>query len=68
MTAIISPACQLSASIVPTPDATDFPPVNLRNMDLECPRITAIAANTGRSPIPANVVVKIFASIQGERL
>ena len=32
--AMIKPTCQLSAKIVPTPDATDFPPVNLRKIDL----------------------------------
>ena len=58
--AIINPTCQFSARIVPTPDATDFPPVNFKNTDLLCPKITAIAANTGKSPIPVNTVAEIF--------
>ena len=34
ISAIIKPAIQLSARIVPTPDATDFPPLNPKNTDL----------------------------------
>ena len=60
--AIINPTCQFSARIVPTPDATDFPPVNFKNIDLLCPKITAIAANTGKSPIPVKVLANNAAS------
>ena len=56
--AITSPTCQFNAKIVPTPDATDFPPVNFKKIDLLCPNITATAASTGKSPIP----VKDFAN------
>ena len=32
---------------VPTPEATDFPPLNCKNIGLECPIITNIEAITG---------------------
>lgn len=54
ITAINNPICQLKARIVPTPDATDFPPENFRKMDLLCPKITAIAHKTGIKPISEN--------------
>ncbi len=64
--AIMSPTCQFRARIVPTPDATDFPPVNLRKIDLLCPKITAIAANTGNKPIDVNVFAKYAARTTGK--
>ena len=48
--AIIKPTGQQRAKIVPTPVATDFPPVNPKKIDLLCPRIAAIAAKTGDKP------------------
>ena len=36
-TAVIIPTGNERASIVPTPVATDFPPVNPKNTDLLCP-------------------------------
>lgn len=44
------PTSGFKASIVPTPDATDFPPVKFKNIDLLCPKRTNIAAITGVSP------------------
>lgn len=64
--AIISPTCQFSANIVPTPDATDFPPENLRKIDLLCPKITAIAHKTGINPMEVKLVANIFAKITGK--
>ena len=52
--------------MVPTPEATDFPPVNLRNTDLLCPKITATAANTGKRPMSVKVDANIFARITGK--
>ena len=42
------PAIQFKPKIVPTPDATDFPPEKPRNKDLLCPIITATETATGR--------------------
>ena len=33
-TASISPTCQFNARIVPIPDATDFPPLKFKKIDL----------------------------------
>lgn len=61
--AIIKPATQLRARIVPTPDATDLPPLKFKKQDLLCPIITETAAITGIMPyktlFPINRVVKI---------
>src|SRR5574344_46928 len=64
--AIIIPACQSSAINVPTPDATDFPPEKFKNTDLLCPKITKIAAITGKSPISTNAFPSIVAKITGK--
>ena len=64
--AIIKPTCQLSARIVPTPDATDLPPVNFKNIDLLCPIITATAASTGSKPIDTKDVAKSLVSTTGK--
>ena len=45
--------------------AMDLPPVNFRNIDLLCPKITATEAKTGNNPIPVNAVAKSFASMTG---
>lgn len=63
--AIVSPAAQFKAIIVPTPEATDFPPLNCRNTDLLCPRITAIEASTGANPTEAPADTKNLASNTG---
>ena len=55
--AIIKPTCQLRANMVPTPDATDLPPVKFKKIDLECPNITAMDDTTGNNPISLNVLV-----------
>ena len=65
ITAIISPATQLRARIVPTPDATDFPPLNPKNIDLLCPIITNIEAITGAIPNFAPAWTKRDAKITG---
>lgn len=64
--AIINPAIQLRARIVPTPDATDFPPLNCKNIDLLCPIITAIAAIIGAIPMEVPTVANILAKITGK--
>ena len=48
--AIEKPTRGFRAIIVPTPEATDFPPVNPRNIERLCPNKTAIAAITGVKP------------------
>ena len=63
---MINPTCQFNARIVPTPDATDFPPVKFKNIDLLCPRITATAAITGNKPIAVKLFANIAASITGK--
>ena len=63
--AIISPTAQFRANIVPTPDATDFPPLNCKKMDLLCPTITATDAATGAKPYFAPAVINNFAKITG---
>ena len=50
ITAIVNPTNIFKASIVPTPDATDFPPLNCKKIGLECPNITKIEAETARIP------------------
>lgn len=62
ISAIKSPTCQQSASMVPTPDATDFPPVKPRKIDFECPINTATAASTASIPV---LVSKYLASKTG---
>ena len=50
ITAVMSPTGNDRARIVPTPDATDLPPVNPKNMDLLWPKSTPMAAITGVIP------------------
>ena len=61
ITAIDKPANIFKAKIVPTPDATDFPPLNCKNTGLECPTITKIDAITANSPIESKFKVEYFA-------
>ena len=63
--AIDSPTKGFKAKIVPTPEATDFPPLNWRNIGLEWPIITNIAAITGNSPIESEFNVKYLAKTTG---
>ena len=64
--AIIKPACQFKAIKVPTPDATDLPPVKFKNTDLLCPKIAQTAAKTGRTPKCANAVANNAVNTTGK--
>ena len=50
ITAMLNPTGNESAKIVPTPDATDFPPVKPKKIDLLCPIRTNAAAITAVMP------------------
>ena len=56
--AIIIPTGKQSARIVPTPEATDLPPLKFKNTGLLCPSKTAMALRTGAKPIEEYFVTK----------